>query len=74
MSEFLKLKIDILSKSRNIREKINYVLYSKQENQSEGGGGGGGMVRIDLDEKDFDTQRNMSIKLNKSLTQVTKCK
>lgn len=71
MSEFLKLKIDILSKSRNIREKINYVLYSKQENQSEGGGG---MVRIDLDEKDFDTKRKMSIKLNKSLTQVTKCK
>lgn len=72
MGEFLKLKIDILSKNHNIREKINYVLYSKQENQSEGGGGG--MVRIDLDEKDFDTKRKMSIKLNKSLTQVTKCK
>ena len=69
MGEFQKLKIDILLKSHNIREKINYVLYSKQENQSEGGGG------VDLDEtEDFDIQRKMSIEANKSLTQVTKCK
>ena len=40
--------------SHNIREKINYVLYSKQENQGEGEG-------VDLDEKDSDIQRKMSI-------------
>ena len=35
------MKVYILLKSHNIREKIKYILYSKQENQNEAVGRGG---------------------------------
>lgn len=65
ISETVK-KIYILSKSHNLREKMKYVLYSKQENQS-----GEGREGVGLDEKGFGIQTKKNIELNKSLTRVT---